>query len=227
LTGGNIAVKLSFTGRDVKLIQRKLVRRVQQPGRRRVLGVVPVLIAGAIMTNLLGGCTAGADLPDLPPADTGPYRLGAGDEVRTITFGEPQLTGNFRVSDSGTLQFPLIGAVPATGRTVAELQSSIAGELRSRHMLIKPSVSVEVVTYRPIFVLGEVNHPGRYAYEPGMTVLSAVADAGGFTSRAVESVQSVVRTTQVDGATRSIEGRAPRDALLAPGDVVTVFERNF
>ena len=64
-------------------------------------------------------------------------------------------------------------------------------------MLRKPSVSVEVATYRPIYVLGEVNKPGQYPYQPGMTVVSAAAVAGGFTYRAVEDYASVVRT--VDG----------------------------
>jgi polysaccharide export outer membrane protein len=183
----------------------------------------------ALLSAALGlaACTAGADLPPLPPAPTGDYRLGPGDQIRTITFGEPQMTGTFNVSDSGTLQFPLVGTVQATGKTVADLQSELVDDLRDKRILNKPSVSVEVVTYRPIFVLGEVNHPGRYPYEPGMTVLSAVAVAGGFTARAVESTQSVVRTEQIDGQTQSIEGRVQRDAVLAPGDVVTVFERNF
>ncbi len=185
-------------------------------------GFAPV--AGAIG---LAACTAGADLPPLPPPSAGAYRLGPGDQIRTITFGEPQMTGTFNVSDSGTVQFPLVGTVQANGETVADLQSELVDELRDHHVLTHPSVSVEVVTYRPIFVLGEVNHPGRYPYEPGMTVLSAVAVAGGFTARAVQNVQSVVRTEQQNGETHSIEGRVDRAAVLAPGDVVTVFERNF
>ena len=90
-------------------------------------------------------------------------------------------------------------------------------------MLRKPSVSVEVATYRPIYVLGEVNKPGQYPYQPGMTVVSAAAVAGGFTYRAVEDYASVLRTTDGD----STEGKASRQALVQPGDVITVFERRF
>jgi polysaccharide export outer membrane protein len=86
-----------------------------------------------------------------------------------------------------------------------------------------PSVSVEVIRYRPVFVLGEVNKPGEFPYQPGMTLLAAVALAGGFTYRAVETTASVVRTQ--DG--RTTEGRAGRETALQPGDVVTVFERRF
>ena len=86
-----------------------------------------------------------------------------------------------------------------------------------------PSVAVEVIAYRPIYVLGEVNKPGQYAYQPGMTVVTAVAVAGGFTYRAVEGYAAVVRT--VEG--KAIEGRASRQAFVQPGDVITVFERRF
>ena len=86
-----------------------------------------------------------------------------------------------------------------------------------------PSVAVEVSEFRPIFILGEVSKPGQYPYRPGMTLLSAVSVAGGFTYRAVESRASVVRT---DGK-QSVEGQVSREALLQPGDVITIFERVF
>ena len=86
-----------------------------------------------------------------------------------------------------------------------------------------PSVSIEITEYRPVFVLGEVTHPGQITYQPGMTVLSSIAIAGGYTYRAVEDYASVVRT--VDGD--SVEGKASRQAPVQPGDVITVFERKF
>ena len=95
---------------------------------------------------------------------------------------------------------------------------------RSRGNLVRnPSVAVEIIAYRPIYVLGEVNKPGQYPYQPGMTVVTAVAVAGGFTYRAVQSYASVVRTS--DGA--AMEGRATRQDFVRPGDVITVFERRF
>ena len=95
--------------------------------------------------------------------------------------------------------------------------------LKRASLVRNPSVAVEVIAYRPIYVLGEVNKPGQYPYHPGMTVVTAVAVAGGFTYRAVESYASVVRTT--DG--RAVEARAARQAYVLPGDVITVFERRF
>jgi polysaccharide export outer membrane protein len=151
------------------------------------------------------------------------YTLGIGDQVRVITFGEQTLTGQFTVGDNGDIAVPLLDTVHAAGLTTRQLADRISGLLRSKNLFRNPSVSVEVVTYRPVFVLGEVNKPGEYPYQPGMTMLSAVAVAGGFTYRAVDGYASVLRNEHGKPA----EGRVGRDALLLPGDVMTVFERNF
>lgn len=172
---------------------------------------------------LLSCCAPGHDLPLLPSMSGGEYRLGPGDMVRIITYGEDPLTGEFRVSDQGTIALPLAGTVKAAGRTPHELQEAVAATLKKGDMLKQPSVSVEVANYRPIYVLGEVNKPGQYPYQPGMTVVSAAAVAGGFTYRAVEDYASVIRTVEGD----SLEGKASRQALVQPGDVITVFERKF
>jgi polysaccharide export outer membrane protein len=168
------------------------------------------------------GCAPGRNLPPIP-SGSGQYRLGPGDAVRLITFGEDGLTGEFRVSDAGTIAVPLLGGVRAAGLTPAELEKSVADKLKQAKLLRDPSVAAEVTAYRPIFVLGEVNKPGQYSYQPGMTVVTAAAVAGGFTYRAIEGYASVVRT--VDG--RAVEGKATRQTYLQPGDVITVFERRF
>jgi polysaccharide export outer membrane protein len=168
-------------------------------------------------------CGPGRGLPDLPAATPGAYRLGPGDVVRLITFGEESLTGEFRVSDSGTIALPLIGSVRASGLAPDVLATRVSEALVRGNILRSPSVSAEVMTYRPIFVLGEVSKPGQYPYQPGMTVVTAAAVAGGFTYRAIQDYASVVRTQ--DGA--AIEGKAKRQTLIQPGDVITVFERRF
>jgi polysaccharide biosynthesis/export protein len=172
----------------------------------------------------IAGCGGpGSDLGPLPAAEAVSYRLGPGDQVRIITFGEENLTGEFRVNDSGNIALPLLGTVRATGLTSAELETAVAAALLRGNLVRNPSVAVEVIAYRPIYVLGEVNKPGQYAYQPSMTVVTAVAVAGGFTYRAVEGYAAVVRT--VEG--KAIEGKASRQAFVQPGDVVTVFERRF
>jgi polysaccharide export outer membrane protein len=180
-------------------------------------------VLGLVGTGLTGCGKPGDDLPPVPPPVSGDYRLGPGDQVKITTFGEQQLTGEFRISDTGTVALPLIGSVDANGKTPSELAAAIAKTLADSKLYVDPKVTAEVTTYRPIFMLGEVARPGQYPFQPGMTVVTAVAVAGGFTYRAVTSQFSIVRT--VNG--KAVEGRAERQSPVQPGDVITVFERIF
>ena len=186
--------------------------------RRRYLSLLTVALL-----SLCTACTPGGDLPWLPNPDVRSYHLGTDDVVRVITFGEQQPGGDFRVGPTGDIALPLLGAVRASGLTAHQLQQEIATDLERKHLFTNPSISVEVMSYRPFFILGEVNKPGEYPYQPGMTVLTAVAIAGGFTYRAVKSYASIVRTT--DHA--AVEGRVDRQSFVKPGDVITIYERRF
>ncbi len=176
-----------------------------------------------VVLTLLAACQAGGDLPPLPPPENAAYTLGPGDQVRVITFGEATLTGQFAVEDSGNVALPLLGPLRASGLTTSQFARSVEDQLREKNLIRNPSVSAEIVAYRPVFVLGEVAKPGEYPFRPGMTMLTAVALAGGFTYRAIEDRAAVIR--DVHG--KPMEGRINRDGLLQPGDVVTVFERTF
>jgi polysaccharide export outer membrane protein len=173
----------------------------------------------------LAACSSpGSGLPLLPDASLAAYRLGPDDQVRVTVFNDPRLTGDFRVSDAGTIALPLVGTVRASGLTTGEVEQNIATEMRNKNLFRDPSVAVQVVTYRPIFVLGMVERGGQFPYQPGMTTLTAVAVAGGFNYRAIRDYVSVTRIGP-DG--RPVEYRAPREALVQPGDTITVFERRF
>ncbi len=180
-------------------------------------------IAVLLLCLIAVACAPGSNLPDLPTAAPGAYRLGTGDVVRLITVGDDTLTGEFRVSDSGMIALPLLGTVQASGLTPDALAARVKAALIKGDLYTAPSVSVEITAYRPIFVLGEVNKPGQYPFQPGMTMVTAAAVAGGFTYRAIMRYASVVRT-QEDTA---IEGKVTRQSLIQPGDVVTIFERKF
>ena len=184
---------------------------------------VVVTLATTSICMLLVACSPGFDLKPLPETLSAPYRLGIDEQVRVIIFGDEHLTGQFRVNDRGSISIPLLGPVRADGLTTAELENSIAKQLRDKKVLLDPSISVEVLNYRPVFILGEVTKPGRYAYEPGMTVLTAVSEAAGFTYRAQTSYASILRT--IDG--HSVEGRVARGTSVLPGDVITVLQRYF
>ena len=173
---------------------------------------------------LLAACSPGANLQPIPEyANHDTYRLGSGDQIRIITYGDDQLTGEFRVDDQGRIALPLLGTIKAAGLTPDELGGAVAGGLKSKKLLRDPSVSVEVLAFRPVFVLGEVAKPGQYPYQPGMTMLTTIAVAGGFTYRGVQDYASVVRTTNG----KAVEGKVTPRSFIAPGDVVYVYERRF
>jgi len=176
-----------------------------------------------VAISLLASCAPGGGLPPMPAYDGQVYHLGVDDQLRIITYGDRQLTEVFRVDDTGAIDFPLLGDIPAAGLTTHELAAKLMAELKGQNILRDPRVSVEVTAYRPIFILGEVARPGQYPYLPGMSVLSAVAIAGGYTYRAWQGFVGVVRS---NGKTVQI-GRSEPQAFVAPGDVMTVYERPF
>jgi protein involved in polysaccharide export with SLBB domain len=150
------------------------------------------------------------------------YRLGPNDRTRIIVYGQPNLTGEFVLDGSGNLAFPLIGNVPANGMTPTELQRAIAAKLDPDY-LHNPSVSVEVASRRPFYVVGEVQKPGSYPYVTDMNVLNAIATAGGQTYRANMGRFYIKR--QVDG--QVVRVAATQESRLQPGDTVVVRERYF
>ena len=172
---------------------------------------------------LICGCASGPQrLPALPADTGGPYLLGAGDSLKINVFGEVDLTGIYKVADSGGIVMPLVGNVPAMGLSVPDFQKRLTAVLNAKAVK-SPDVTVQIAEYRPFFILGEVKNPGSYAYVPDMTVLTAVAIAGGFTFRASENEVSVTRKRE--GVAR--EASAGRDARILPGDTIYVFERHF
>jgi len=162
-----------------------------------------------------GGAGASGRDPD--------YRLGANDRVRIIVFGQPTLTGEFTLDGNGVLAFPLIGNVNAQGMTTGQLQQTIASRLDPDY-LRNPSVSAEVITRRPFYVIGEVQKPGNYPYVTDMTALQAVAMAGGYTYRAR---QNNLYLKRLDANGRLVRVAATPETKIRPGDTVEIKERYF
>ena len=150
-----------------------------------------------------------------------PYRLGPGDQIRVIVFRHEDLSGEFELDGKGAFSMPLIGEVKANGLTARELEQKIASMYGDGY-LVNPVVSVEVLTYRPFYILGEVNNPGQYEYESGMTVLNAVAKAGGFTYRAKQNGILLQR-----GGANAPPVVVSGNTRIQPGDIITVPERFF
>jgi len=182
-----------------------------------------VLVLGAALPAS-AETTASQNVPATPAAaEADPsYQLGTGDKLRITVFGEDALTGEFSVGDRGTVSFPLIGEVPAAKHSVAEFKSSLTTALKNGYLL-DPRVAVEVLTYRPYYVLGEVGKPGEYPYTSGLTVLNAVAAASGFTYRAN------TKRVFIKHAGAAAEEKLPLTAsqTVEPGDTIRIGERYF
>ncbi|MGY2919995.1 MULTISPECIES: polysaccharide biosynthesis/export family protein [Bradyrhizobium] len=157
-----------------------------------------------------------------PAPSHGGYNLGPGDKLRVVVYGQEGLTNSYAIDAAGAITMPLIGSVPARGRTSAGLAAEITARLRNG-FIREPSVAVEIEAYRPFFILGEVQAPGQYPYVPNMTVESAVAIAGGFSPRARRDEVTLTHT-DASGAGRFV---APLGTPIGPGDTVFVGERWF
>ncbi len=148
------------------------------------------------------------------------YRLGSGDKIKVTVFGHEDMSGEFSVAGNGAVSLPFIGSVKAGGRTISELERIIVKRLKPDY-LKNPRVSVEVLNFRPFDIIGEVAKPGSYPYRSGMTVINAIAMAGGFTYRAKENSFLIKR------AGSSKTETAKRNTIVLPGDVIEVLERWF
>lgn len=162
-----------------------------------------------------------SDTP-IPATQSMDYLLGAGDKVRVTVYGEPTLSGEFFVTGSGLMSLPLIGEIKAGGLTVGQFQDAVQKSLSDGY-LKEPRVSAEVLTFRPFYILGEVGKPGTYPYTAGLTVLNAVATAGGFTYRADKKSVYIKH----NGETTEAKGALEPSTQVAPGDTIRIGERFF
>lgn len=152
------------------------------------------------------------------------YRLGSGDVISIYVLGEDDLKREkLRLTDAGTIQYPVLGEIRLRGLTTGELEQKITAGLRNADYLKNPKVTVSIDEYRPFFINGEVAKPGGYPYVPGLTVLKAVSLAGGFKDRASKRNIFVVR----DGAANEERKRVELDAPIYPGDILTIEESFF
>ena len=181
------------------------------------------LSALLVTASITGRCEAQA--VELPPAADLPaysYALSGGDRLRVVVFGDPSLGGEFTIGGSGYIALPLIGEVDVRGLTSTQLQARITARLADGY-LKDPRVSVEVLSTRQFYILGEVNRPGQYPFSNGLTVLGAVAQAGGYTYRAKTG------RVRIKHAGQDAEADVPVTAstLIAPGDTIRIRERWF
>ena len=183
------------------------------------------LFAGClfVVLGLLAACAA-KPLPEATSHEvlTQPYQLDSGDTLRVTVFEQTNLSATYTVDQAGFVTLPLIGQVAARGRTTQQLSKTIARKLEGGFVR-NPDVSIEVATFRPFFIYGEVTNGGQYEYVNGMTVQTAIAIAGGFSPRA--NRKSVIIARQING--EIIHGRADLNMPVRPGDTINIKERLF
>jgi protein involved in polysaccharide export with SLBB domain len=172
------------------------------------------LALGVGLILLTTGLSAAADLKG--------YTLGAGDKLRITVYNETDLSGEFEVNGEGYVSVPLLGQIKVLGQTTSEVQTLLTQKY-GKDYLVNPSVSIEVTNYRPFFIIGEVNRPGGYPYVNGMTIINAVALAGGYTPRANHDRIKVKHGSDTTAQQQEVK----EDSAVLPGDVIEVPERFF
>lgn len=178
-----------------------------------------VAVLAAIAVSLAACAEAPRDLPRAAVATEDSYRLGPGDKVKVKVFGDESLSGEYQVDGAGGFTFPLVGSIKAAGMSSKELESHL--DKRLREFMHSPNISLEILAYRPFYIVGEIRKPGSYPYVDGMTVINAVAIAGGFTYRAREQ-EFYIESKTVDKRIT-----AAQTTRVMPGDVIIVRERYF
>lgn len=149
------------------------------------------------------------------------YTLGSGDRLKVTVYGEADLSGEFQVDGAGGVSFPLIGQVLVKGLSLRQLEQRLVEKLKDGY-LTNPRVSLEVLNYRPFYILGEVSKPGQYEYVSGITLYNAVAMAGGYTYRARQNKAQITR----GNPEKVIEG-SDHATIILPGDIINIQERFF
>ena len=149
------------------------------------------------------------------------YILDVGDQIRILVYDEPDLTVELFITDDGKINFPLVGSVYVTGKTTQQVQRLIHNGLKGDYLL-NPSVQVDIVTYRPFYIHGEVRRPGAYPYQPGLTVNQAVALGGGFTERASTSKMYIKKAFDAKKAREKVS----LTYSVGPGDTI-IIEQSF
>jgi polysaccharide export outer membrane protein len=189
-----------------------------------------IVMATVALMMLVSACqgTGATNRQDTDSSTSAPaqpntaYTLDTGDKIRINVFGQPELSGEFELDGTGAISLPLIGQIAAVGLTTQDLETTIATSL-ANGFLLEPRVSAEVINYRPFYILGEVGRPGEYPYNSGLTVLNAVAAAGGFTYRANKKVVFVKSAN----GNQELPYELNANTIVKPGDTLRIGERIF
>ena len=153
------------------------------------------------------------------PSGPGQYQVQTGDTVQIIVFNQVDLSGDHIIPVDGYVSLPLIGSVAAGNRSVKNIESDIAQALKSGGFLRDPNVTVRVLAYRPVSVIGGVNRPGNLPYQPGMRVIDAIAAAGDYSAEAITTKPPFVIRASSPNRQKEI---ATVNDFIFPGDIIEI-----
>jgi protein involved in polysaccharide export with SLBB domain len=189
------------------------------------LRIVLMIFIGSIVSacsptsSMLG--VAGAPTPPIV-GDSSQVKLENGDKLKVAVYNEPQLSGEYVVDTGGAITFPLVGQVVVAGMDARGAEEALRKRLSGR-FLVNPKLSVEIISQRPFYMMGEVGKPGEFPYRPGLNVVAAIALAGGFTPRASQGAVTIRRAANG----QIVDVPVDPSVAIFPGDMVTVAERLF
>jgi len=181
------------------------------------------LVIAAFFTPAAYAGEANQNPASAPINQPSAYKLGAGDSINVTIFGEEALSGSYHLDQDGRMSMPLIGEIDLLGRSLNEARALITQKYQNGY-LNNPAITIDVAAFRPFYILGEVNNPGEYEYSANLSVLNAVAVAGGFTYRARRSEAEL----HVPGVGEDIiKTDIPMGRIIRPGDIIFIEERFF
>lgn len=180
-----------------------------------------LLLSGCGTPGDRGAATQG-DLEATAAAAIATPRFQGGEKVKIIVYNEPSLSGDYDIDPNGVVSLPLAGTVRAVGLTQVQLEQELAKKFKTEY-LRNPRVTVAILQYRPVYIVGEVEKQGEYPYKPGLNVLTAMAMAGGGGYRANRNYVLI----QHFGEKGMKEYPQAATTMILPGDLIKVPERYF
>ena len=186
-----------------------------------VLLAVALQVSGCSSPGDHGSATQ-ADMEAATAAATAVPRFQGGEKIRINVYGEPTLSGDYEIDPNGVVSLPLAGTVRAVGLTQPEFEQELAKKFKSEY-LKNPKVTVTILQFRPIYIVGEIAKQGEFPYKPGLNILTAMALAGGGTYRANRNYVLI----QHIGETATKEYPQSATTMILPGDLIKIPERYF
>ncbi len=180
------------------------------------------VLGGCESVPTLGTATLEEQQALILSASTTSPNLQPGDKIKVTVFGEDRLSGEYEIDAAGYVSLPLAGTVKAAGLSKPQMEQTLAKKFSGEY-LRDPKVTVDIASFRPFYILGEVDKPGEYPFKNGLNVMTAIALAGGSTYRANLSSVQIQHVGEAGFKQYPLSPTIP----VLPGDLIRIPERYF